>query len=68
MRTNIELDDGLVKQAFSLSPAKTKRELVDLALKEFVQNRRTRPNVLKLAGKIRFYEGYDHKKLREGRA
>ncbi len=42
MRTNIVLDDKLVKEAFSLSEAKTKRELVDQALREFVQKRRQR--------------------------
>jgi Arc/MetJ family transcription regulator len=35
-RTNIVLDDELVKEAFEHSNAKTKRELVDQALREFV--------------------------------
>ena len=51
MRTNIVLDDKLVKEAFSLAEAKTKKELVDQALREFVQ-RRKRMSILKLAGKV----------------
>ncbi len=51
MRTNIVLDDKLVKEAFSLADVKTKKELVDQALREFVQHRR-RMNILKLAGKV----------------
>ena len=42
MRTNIVLDDGLVKEAISLSGARTKREVVDMALRELVARRRQR--------------------------
>lgn len=49
-RTNIVLDDELVKEAFEHSNAKTKRELVDQALREFVANRR-RKDVRELRGK-----------------
>ena len=43
---------------------KFKKELIHLALKEFVENRR-RLNLLDLEGKIEFAEDYDYKKLRE---
>ena len=66
MRTNIVLDDELVEEAFRHSDAKTKRELVDLALREFVANRK-RKDIRELRGKISFHPGYDYKKLREGR-
>jgi len=36
MRTNIELDDLLVQQALHLSNIKTKREVVQEALKNYV--------------------------------
>lgn len=65
MRTNIVLDDELVEEAFRHSNAKTKRELVDMALREFVENHR-RKDVRELRGKISFHPGYDYKKLREG--
>jgi len=67
MRTNIVLEDSLVKEAFKYSRAKTKRELIHQALEEFVKNRR-RLNLLDLAGKIEFAKGYDYKSLREGKS
>ena len=66
MRTNIVLDDELVEEAFKHSDARTKRELVDLALREFVENHR-RKDIRELRGKISFHPGYDYKKLREGK-
>jgi Arc/MetJ family transcription regulator len=36
MRTNIELDDALVEQALYLSQIKTKKEVVQEALKNYV--------------------------------
>ena len=37
MRTNIVLDDRLIKEALKLSRTKTKKELVNLDLKEFIK-------------------------------
>ncbi|MDT8273638.1 MAG: type II toxin-antitoxin system VapB family antitoxin [Desulfomonilia bacterium] len=64
MRTNIDLDDKLLEEAFKNSSAKTKKDLIHQALREFVENR-SRADLMKLKGKIAFSEGYDHKKLRE---
>jgi Arc/MetJ family transcription regulator len=64
MRTNITLDDELVRQAFGFSSAKTKRELIDQALREFVQRHKTK-DLLDLAGAVEFVDDYDHKRLRE---
>jgi Arc/MetJ family transcription regulator len=66
MRTNIVLDENLVEEALRLSGAKTKKDLVHQALREFIENRRRR-NILDLDGKIRFVDNYDYKKLREGK-
>ncbi len=44
MRTHIVLDEQLVSEAMSLSQIKTKRELVEQALKEFISIRK-RPNL-----------------------
>lgn len=66
MRTNIVLDDNLVKEAFKYSEAKTKKELINQALKEFVDNK-IRRDLLDLEGKIEFAEGYDYKSMREGK-
>ncbi|MBN1243264.1 MAG: type II toxin-antitoxin system VapB family antitoxin [Spirochaetales bacterium] len=64
MRTNIVLDDNLVDEAFRLADdIRTKRELLDAALREFVNVRKAR-NLKELKGKIAFAEGYDHKAMR----
>ena len=64
MRTNIVLDDKLVEEAMILSGAKTKKELISNALREFVTARK-RLNLIDLDGKIEFSETYDYKRLRE---
>lgn len=65
MRTNIVLDDEIIKKAFSVSKAKTKKELIHEALKEFIDARQ-RLDLRDLKGKIEFRTDYDYKKLREG--
>jgi Arc/MetJ family transcription regulator len=65
VRTNIVLDDKLVREAFRFSGARTKRELVDQALREFVQ-RHKRREMLELFGSDGIREDYDHKSLRAG--
>jgi Arc/MetJ family transcription regulator len=63
MRTNIVLNDDLVKEAFRYTAASSKRELIELALKEFVENHRRR-DIRELKGKIILREDYDYKKMR----
>lgn len=63
MRTNIILDDDLVKQAFALTEIKTKRDLVYQALKEFVDHRK-RLNLRDLKGVGGLRSDYDYKSLR----
>jgi len=63
MRTNVVIDDQLIAEALRLSKIKTKREVIKKALEEFVQNRK-KLDLKQLKGKIKFAEGYDHKKLR----
>ena len=64
MRTNIDLDDALIAEAFRHANVTTKKDLVHLALREFVE-RRTRKDMRDLRGRIRFADGYDHKALRD---
>lgn len=66
MRTNIVLDDKLVSEAFRYSDARTKRELVDLALREFVAQRK-RLDLRKLRGKDLIDSSYDYRRARRGR-
>ncbi|NPV58262.1 MAG: type II toxin-antitoxin system VapB family antitoxin [Actinobacteria bacterium] len=51
MRTNIVMDDELVAEAFRLTGARTKKELVDLALRDLVA-RKKRKEILALEGKV----------------
>jgi len=64
MRTNVVIDDDLLEEAKKLSGVKTKREVINLALEEFVASRK-RKKLLELAGKIEFHQDYDYKALRE---
>jgi Arc/MetJ family transcription regulator len=64
MGANIVLDEKLVEEAFKVSQAKTKKELVHQALKEFIENRK-RLNLLELFGKIELENSYDYKQMRE---
>ena len=64
MRTNIVLDDQLVDEAFRYSNnIKTKRELIEVALREYVKNRK-RKDLRDLKGQILFDEEYDYKAMR----
>ncbi len=67
MRTNIVLDDALVEEARALSGARSKREVVDLALREFVALRK-RLDLRELKGRGGLRADYDHKALRAGQA
>jgi Arc/MetJ family transcription regulator len=51
MRTNIELDDALVNQAIKLSKLKTKREVVQEALKSYVAFMKKK-ELLNLKGRV----------------
>jgi Arc/MetJ family transcription regulator len=51
MRTNIEIDDEVMREAQSLAGTRTKRETVDLALRELVARRRSL-SILALRGRF----------------
>jgi len=65
MRTNIEIDDDVLREAQRLVGTRTKRETVDLALRELVARHR-RIGVLDLRGRVR-WEG-DLAQSRRGRS
>ncbi|WP_019508231.1 type II toxin-antitoxin system VapB family antitoxin [Pleurocapsa sp. PCC 7319] len=66
MRTNIELDDQLVEKAFALTGIRTKKELVNFALKELIKSRSPK-DLLDLAGQIEFTEGFSTDTVRANR-
>jgi len=63
-RTNINLDDKLVSKGMKLTGLRTKRELVDLALRELVR-KEDQKSILAWEGKYR-WEG-DLDEIRQGR-
>ena len=65
MRTNIEIDDEVMREAQRLTGVRTKREAVDLALRELVARHR-RLGILGLRGRVH-WEG-DLSASRRGRA
>lgn len=66
MRTNIEIDEDLLREAQELGQTRTKRETVDRALREFVRIRKQK-RILDLAGTIDFDPDYDYKAMRRAR-
>lgn len=63
MRTNIDLDDALVEEAFRYAGVSTKKELVHLALRELIASRK-RLDIRDLRGAGGIRPDYDYKKLR----
>lgn len=51
-RTNIEIDDGLVEKAMRLTGARTKREVVDIALRRLVEKGTLYRSLRRLKGKV----------------
>jgi Arc/MetJ family transcription regulator len=57
-RTNIVLDEGLVRQGLRATGMKTRRALVHYALQELVR-REKQMSLLSLKGKVRWTENLD---------
>lgn len=58
LRTNIELDEKLVKEAMKFTRKKTKKELVNFALEELLK-RFKRKKLLELEGKVEWTGSLD---------
>ena len=63
MATNLAINQELLLEALEVSGLKTKKDTVNLALKEFV-NRRKQLEIFKLFGKLDPDPDYDYKKGR----
>ena len=64
-RTNIDLNDKILKEAGRLTHLKTKKEIVNFAMEELVKRLR-RKKILELEGKVK-WEG-DLAEMRKSRA
>jgi Arc/MetJ family transcription regulator len=58
MRTNIEIDDELMNKALKYSKLKTKKEIINEALREFVRYQ-MRLKMLSLQGKVKWIGDLD---------
>lgn len=65
MRTNIEIDDEMVAELMKLTGRKTKRQVVDDALRDQLHRQRAAQAILKLQGTVE-WEG-DADRLRASR-
>jgi len=62
MRTNIDIDDGLIKQAMRSSGARTKRAAVVAGLRLLVRTR-AQARIRRLRGKIRWVGDLEKSRL-----
>ncbi|MBT3374112.1 MAG: type II toxin-antitoxin system VapB family antitoxin [Lentisphaerae bacterium] len=63
MATNLAIDTDLLEEARGVGHLRTKRETVNLALKEFV-NRRKQRGIIELFGSMDPDPGHDYKESR----
>ena len=63
MRTNIVLDEKLIREAMKLARVRTMREAVNVALRRFVQSGRQK-KLLDLYGAGGLRKDYDYKQAR----
>jgi Arc/MetJ family transcription regulator len=63
MATNLAIDLDLLDAALKAGGLKTKRETVNMALKEFIQ-RRQNADILSMFGKVEYDGDYDYKASR----
>ncbi len=64
MAANLAIDDNLLALEQCVGGIKTKKETVNLALKEFVQ-RRQQKGIIDLFGEIEYDDDYDYKSQRD---
>ena len=64
MRTNVVIDEKIIKKAQNYTGLKTKKEVINYALQELIK-RKERKEILKLAGKLHWEGNLDE--MREER-
>ncbi|MDQ3461158.1 MAG: type II toxin-antitoxin system VapB family antitoxin [Deinococcota bacterium] len=63
MATNLQIDDVLMQEALELGGHRTKRAVVEEALREYVMHRK-QLRILELFGTIEYSDDYDYKTQR----
>ena len=64
-RTNIELDDRLIREGMKLTGVRTKRELVHAALENFVRKQRLKEYFDVMAGALKTHGRLGQRLLKE---
>jgi Arc/MetJ family transcription regulator len=64
MATNLQIEDNLIQEALLLGGHRTKRAVVEEALREYVQ-RRKQLKILELFGTIEYDPEYDYEQRRQ---
>ncbi|MDR1308528.1 MAG: type II toxin-antitoxin system VapB family antitoxin, partial [Deltaproteobacteria bacterium] len=65
MRTDIIIDDEIMRDAMEISGIRTKKGVVEQVMREFIA-RHARKDLSELRGKVRFADDYDYKANRKG--
>lgn len=63
MAINLQIDEALIEEALALGNQQTERDVVEQALREYVQ-RRKQQMVIDLFGTIGYEEDYNYKQQR----
>ena len=61
--TNLAIDTNLLEGAYKIGGLESERATVDLALKEFIERRKT-TKILELFGTVEYDKDYDYKEAR----
>ncbi len=64
MAANLQIDDHSIQEALELGEHRTKRDVVEAALQEYVQHRK-QLNIIELFGTIEYDDDYDHEQQRQ---
>jgi len=63
MANNLAININLLNEAYKISGVKTKKDTVNIALKEYIQHHKQK-EILKYFGKVDFDKDYDYTKQR----
>lgn len=66
MRMTLDIPSDLLEQATKLAGVKTKTEMIILALKEYIRQKKIE-RIVQVAGKIKFVKDFDWERPRHGR-
>jgi len=64
VRTNIDIDEDLMRQALEFGRLPTKKATVEAALRVFIAMN-AQEDIRQLLGKVEFWDDYDYKAMRE---